>query len=78
MGKPILLGVDGQAREIMDKFNSGIFFEPENTSHFMESVERMTKRSNDYAKMSDNSLNLAKAYDRRKLAVEMEKSLENL
>ncbi|MDD4649615.1 MAG: glycosyltransferase family 4 protein, partial [Desulfoplanes sp.] len=38
MRKPILLGVEGQAREIVEEHGAGICFEPENEGDFLEKV----------------------------------------
>jgi glycosyltransferase involved in cell wall biosynthesis len=39
--RPVILGVDGQAREIMDRAQAGIFIEPGNVGALMEAVERL-------------------------------------
>jgi glycosyltransferase involved in cell wall biosynthesis len=41
MGKPILLGVDGQARQIVEKYGCGIFFEPENEQSFHDGIDQI-------------------------------------
>ena len=41
MQKPILLGVDGQAREIVEKYGCGIFFKPENEESFLSAIEKI-------------------------------------
>ena len=41
MEKPILLGVDGQARQIVEKYGCGIFFEPENEQSLLNSIDRI-------------------------------------
>jgi glycosyltransferase involved in cell wall biosynthesis len=38
MGKPILLGVDGEAREIVETYPAGLYFEPENEADFLEKL----------------------------------------
>lgn len=71
MGKPIILGVEGQAKEIIDEFGAGIHFEPENTDEFIEAVKKLKGDETLYKSLSQNALNLAKAYDRKELAKEM-------
>ncbi|HET7209963.1 MAG TPA: glycosyltransferase family 4 protein [Terriglobales bacterium] len=39
--KPVLLGVDGQAREILERANAGMFFEPESSSALISSIRRL-------------------------------------
>jgi len=71
MGKPIILGVEGQAKEIIDEFGAGVCFEPENSEQFIKAVNRLKKDRDLYEKLSSNALKLAQAYDRKKLAKEM-------
>ncbi|MBI5373892.1 MAG: glycosyltransferase family 4 protein [Candidatus Schekmanbacteria bacterium] len=71
MGKPILLGVEGQAKEIIDKYDCGICFEPENETDFIAKVMMMKKDSALYKRLQDNCAILAKDYDRQNLASEM-------
>ena len=40
-GSPVILGVDGQAREIVDEVGAGIVIEPENPEALMEAIERL-------------------------------------
>ncbi len=37
-GRPVILGVDGQAREVLDKANAGIFTEPGDPVALRQSV----------------------------------------
>lgn len=71
MKKPILLGVDGQARELIEEYKAGLYFEPENETDFVDAVYRMVNDQSLYLEMAENSLLLAKAYDRRDLAMNM-------
>lgn len=41
MNIPILLGVNGETRAIIESYNSGIYFEPENESDFIEKLRLM-------------------------------------
>jgi len=41
LGLPIILGVDGEAREIMDKGNTGIYYEPGNIGELTEAIYRL-------------------------------------
>ena len=71
MKKPILLGVDGQAREIIESFEAGLYFEPENQRDFIERAELLASDKELYGKLADNALRLAESYDRKVLAKEM-------
>src|SRR5205814_269276 len=41
--KPLILGVDGQAREIMERAQAGIFVEPENPDQLVNAVLRLVR-----------------------------------
>ncbi len=71
MEKPILLGVDGQAREILNEFNAGIYFEPENEQSFIENATRLADDKELYKELSANSIKLANEYDRKRMAKKM-------
>ncbi len=71
MGKPMLLGVDGQARSIVEEFDSGLYFEPENTEDFIEKVRMLAYDKELQERLAKGGQKLAGAYDRKKLAAEM-------
>ncbi len=78
MRKPTLLGVDGQARSIVEKFESGLYFEPENSPDFLNKVRQIASDKALYHQLSKNSGKLAKAYDRKKFAGKMLAVLHNI
>ena len=78
MRKPILLGVDGQAREIIEKYNAGICFEPENEADFLQKMEKMKKDRQFYRMCQEGCSRLARYFDRRKLALDMYFFMENM
>jgi glycosyltransferase involved in cell wall biosynthesis len=45
MERPIILGVDGQAREIVEQSGGGVFVEPENSGRLAETVLKMSRDS---------------------------------
>jgi len=47
MNIPILLGVNGETRSIVESYNSGIYFEPENELDFIEKLFLMRKKIKD-------------------------------
>jgi glycosyltransferase involved in cell wall biosynthesis len=71
MGKPLLLGVDGQAREIVEKFDAGIYFEPENKTAFIEGLGRLRSEPKLYARYQAGCEKLARDFDRNVLAGKM-------
>jgi glycosyltransferase involved in cell wall biosynthesis len=71
MKKPILLGVNGQAREIIEEFNVGVYFEPENTNSFITQVYHLYNEVALYQELQQNCAKLLMNYDRSTLAVNM-------
>lgn len=78
MQKPMLLGVNGQAREIMEKYNAGIYFEPENEASFLKAVKIIKSDVDLYKQLQLGGKNLAMDYDRNALADKMLKYLRKL
>ena len=70
MGKPTLLGVEGQAQEIIEEYHAGICFKPEDEEDFIAKL-MMLKEENEYLYAVEGCSVLAEAYDRKKLAKEM-------
>ncbi|PZC47839.1 MAG: Glycosyltransferase involved in cell wall bisynthesis [Chloroflexi bacterium] len=40
-GRPVILGVDGQAREIIEEAQAGLFIEPENTDALVQGIDQL-------------------------------------
>ena len=76
MGKPILLGVDGQAREIVEKYGCGIFFEPENSGSFLTAIEQI-QDTQIQTKLKSGCQALVRNYNRDALADQMLNTLES-
>jgi hypothetical protein len=70
MEKPTLLGVQGQAQEIIEKYQAGICFQPEDEKDFIDKL-MMLKNKKVYLESVEGCKALAQAYDRKKLAKEM-------
>ncbi|WP_300539366.1 hypothetical protein, partial [Sphingosinicella sp.] len=71
MNKPILLGVEGQAEEIIREFNAGISFVPEDEADFLDKLHQLSTNSEVYKSYQAGCANLAIAYDRNRLANKM-------
>lgn len=67
---PILIGVDGEAREIVEGYGAGLFFEPENAESF-EAKLREIINPDTYARCQAGCSALAKDFDRNRLAERM-------
>lgn len=71
MQRPILLGVDGESRGIVEKYHAGLYFEPENEIEFFHVVERLKNDNDLYKKCQAGCHQLALDFDRKKLAKNM-------
>jgi glycosyltransferase involved in cell wall biosynthesis len=71
MHKPILLGVDGEARSLVEGYGAGIFFEPENEEHFLEALWRLKNDAKCYQQLMEGCRRLAGDFSRPKLAMDM-------
>lgn len=71
MQKPILLGVEGQAQEIVEEYDAGICFKPENKEDFLDKIIQLKNDCLMYQKLQNGCRRLAADYDRRQLAKKM-------
>lgn len=67
MHKPILLGVEGEAKKLVNEYQVGLSFEPENKKDFLEKIELSKKLKI----TSDNFNHLITDFDRIKLSKSM-------
>jgi len=74
MLKPILLGVEGESQAIIEQYQSGICFEPENEKDFLEKLSVIKSSYNDYLK---GCKQLATDFDRTTLAIKMYNIIQN-
>jgi glycosyltransferase involved in cell wall biosynthesis len=77
MQVPILIGVDGEARSIIERYPAGIFFEPENESDFSEKLHRLITDKAFYEKCKAGAAVLSTDFDRRILACKMLDAIMN-
>ena len=68
---PILLGVEGESSEIINKFGAGLCFEPENKTSFIEKLTILQQDTEVYLSSQKGCVKLAEAFDRKKMAEEM-------
>ncbi len=78
MGKPILLGVRGEAQDLVMKYGAGACFHPGNGEDFARVLETMVANQTCRERMSAGARKLAEDFDRRKLAAGMLGTLEEL
>lgn len=74
---PILLGVDGESRAIIEKYEAGEYFEPENINSFKEKVN-MVLSGKGIEKYKSGGDKLAMDFDRKKKANDMFKIISNV
>tara|TARA_R110002049_G_scaffold307520_2_gene508265 strand:- start:21405 stop:22604 length:1200 start_codon:yes stop_codon:yes gene_type:complete len=72
MHKPILLGVEGESKKIIEDYEVGETFGPENEKDFLEKIKQMSESPKDYSFGYDK---LLKDFNRKKLATKMLKFL---
>ena len=72
---PILLGVDGESRGIIEKYQAGLYYEPENETDFLEKLKQLAGDRELYVRCQQGCSQLARDYDRKQLARKMLKIL---
>ena len=65
--KPILVGLEGETKEIIEYFNAGICFEPENEEDFIKQCQAVLNERL-YCEFQKGCEKLAAAYDRKQIA----------
>lgn len=71
MKKPILLGLEGETKQIIETYHAGLCFVPENKVSFIENVKKISLNSYEYQKFQEGCRKLALDFDRKKIAKEM-------
>ena len=79
MKKPILLGVDGEARRhFIEKGQAGLYFEPENDKELAKSVLFLADNPNELKKMGEKARNyVARNFDRNHIASAFHEQLKH-
>ena len=68
--KPILLGLEGETKGIIESFNAGICFEPENEEEFISQCHSILKEQQ-YKVHQEGCHKLAKAFNRKQIALQV-------
>lgn len=71
MGKPILLGLKGEAENVINKYKAGLAFEPENEADFIEKLGILINNDKLYMQYKDGCCKLAEDYNRETIAKNM-------
>jgi len=80
MKKPVLLGVDGEARDLfIDKGKAGYFFEPENDEHLAEVAIKISSDKELVKSLGNNARNYVdEHFNRNTISANLIKRLQNL
>ncbi|MFC4712919.1 glycosyltransferase family 4 protein [Planococcus dechangensis] len=77
--KPILLGIDGVARELIEESKSGFYVDPENPQEFAEKVLKLKNDSLHSKELGENGFNfVTQNFSRESLAKQYIKVLEEV
>lgn len=71
MEKPILLGVDGEAKTLVSSYGAGACFIPEDERDFIAKLKGLKGDRDRYEQLKKGCSRLARDFDRKKLAMEM-------
>ena len=78
MEKPILLGLEGETRKIIEKYQAGACFKPEDKSSFQKELIEIYKNKERYLAYIQGSKRLAFDFDRKKIANQMLETLKSV
>jgi len=77
MRKPLLLGVDGETRDLIQDSNCGLFFRPEDSSSLIENLLLLKSDEQMRISMGNSGYNsVVKSFNRKKLAEEYFKLIQ--
>lgn len=79
MEKPILLGVNGEAKNILNDAEAGIYFEPENSDELHKAILKLYQNKKMRNRMGNNARKyIANNYTRKILAKKLDSILKNI
>ena len=77
--KPVIIGIDGVDRKLIEDARSGIYVEPENAAQFADAVFRLKQDSQLCRDFGQSGLDFVKRnFDRKALAEKYMKILEEM
>lgn len=74
---PIIMGVEGEAKEIIEHYGAGLCFEPENEEDFNKKLSMLLDNHELYNKCKEGCRRLSIDFDRKKLAAKMLEYIKN-
>lgn len=78
MGKPVLLGVEGESKKLVEDYNAGLTFEPENKEDLLQKVNEFALLNGQIEDYQKGAKKLAKDFDRKMLAEKMLDSIKKV
>ena len=79
MNIPILLGVDGEARALMEQYGNGIFYNPEDKESFLKQLNKLVRNDSKLLdQYKEGGKNMALEYDREKMALKLLSNIKKL
>ena len=78
MGKPILLGLEGESKGIIKKYNAGDCYVPEDRASFINAVLKMASDEEKYREYQSGCDELIKDFDRKQIAGLMMESIKGV
>jgi len=78
MGKPILLGLEGESKKIIEDFAAGICFKPENKVDFVQRLQALKEDKTVFKYYQAGAFRMAKAFDRQAFALRMFTIIEKI
>lgn len=68
---PIIMGVEGEAQEIVESYGAGLCFEPENEKDFVNKLDKLLSDKDFYVSCQKGGRKLSEDFDRKVLAAKM-------
>lgn len=68
---PIIMGVEGEAQEIVESYGAGLCFEPENEKDFVNKLDKLLSDKDFYVSCQEGGRKLSEDFDRKVLAAKM-------
>ena len=78
MSKPIILGVEGESKRILEQANAGIAIRPEDADALVEAVLELSNEGLSKQKGINGKIFVREYFDRKKLAAEYLNVLQEL
>ncbi len=77
LGKPILLGVEGEAQELIETYGAGVCFQPENAEELLQKLNFIVNNPQLYQRLQTGAKRLSSEHDREQLAKRMFQIIEH-